>query len=89
MATAAVSLSGEQRKSVRTCTPEETMEKIGYSVEEAVRAPGIGRTVMYEKIRNGEIASVKVGRHRIIPADALRAYFAALQAEQRRGGDAA
>ena len=63
------------------------MDKIGYSVDEAVQASGIGRSVMFEKLRTGEIKSVKVGRRRIIPADALRAYFASLQAEQRQGSD--
>jgi excisionase family DNA binding protein len=65
------------------------MEKLGYSVDEAVRASGIGRTVMYELLRRGEIKSVKVGRHRIIPAEAIRAYFAALQSEQHQGDGAA
>lgn len=65
------------------------MEKIGLSVDETVEASGLSRSVVYEKLRTGEIQSVKVGRRRIIPADALRAYFAALQAEQRNGGSAA
>lgn len=58
------------------------IEKIGYSVDEAVEASGIGRTTLYELIGSGAIESIKVGRRRIIPADSIRAYFAAQRASQ-------
>lgn len=56
------------------------MDKIGYSVDEAVQASGIGRTSLYELLQAGEIDSIKVGRRRIIPADALQEFF-----DRRRG----
>jgi excisionase family DNA binding protein len=55
------------------------IEKIGYSIDEAVEASGIGRTTLYELMGSGEIESVKVGRRRIIPADSIRAYFDSLR----------
>ena len=44
------------------------------TVSEAARRLGIGRTLMYELISTGQVASVRVGRlRRIRPAD-LEAY---------------
>jgi excisionase family DNA binding protein len=51
------------------------MEKIGYSIEEAAEACGIGRTVMCALIRDRKIASVKIGRRRVIPAESVREYM--------------
>jgi excisionase family DNA binding protein len=65
------------------------VDKIGYSVDEACRVSGIGRSLMFEKIRSGEIVSVRVGRRRIIPADAIRAYFDRLQRSQQGDGGGA
>lgn len=56
--------------------------KIGYTVEEAAAALGVGRTVMYELL-DGQIESVKVGRRRIVPVDALTAFMDKLRAEQK------
>jgi excisionase family DNA binding protein len=51
------------------------LEKIGYSIEEAAEILGVGRTVMCALIRDGEVASVKIGRRRIVPAESLRNYL--------------
>lgn len=59
------------------------VEKLGYSIEEAAGAAGIGRSLLCELIRRGDIDSVKIGRRRIIPADSLRRYIARLVEEQR------
>jgi excisionase family DNA binding protein len=40
-------------------------------VSEAARRAGIGRTLMYGLIRRGTVRSVRMGRRRLIPADAL------------------
>jgi excisionase family DNA binding protein len=58
------------------------MDKIGYSIEEAADACGIGRTVMCALIRDGAIKSVKIGRRRVIPAESVRAYMRGLIAAQ-------
>ena len=52
--------------------------RILYSPEEAARALGVGRSMVYELLAAGALASVRVGRLRRIPADALHAYVASL-----------
>jgi excisionase family DNA binding protein len=51
-----------------------------YSVPDAVKAAGIGRTSVYQAIAAGELKAVKHGRRTLILADDLRAYLAALPA---------
>jgi excisionase family DNA binding protein len=41
------------------------------TVEEAADRLGVGRTVMYALVRSGAVESVRIGRLRRIPADAL------------------
>ena len=48
------------------------MEKLGYSVEDAAPILGVGRTTIFELIATGRLENVKIGRRRIIPADALQ-----------------
>jgi excisionase family DNA binding protein len=48
------------------------MDKLGYSVEDAAPILGVGRTTIFELIASGRLESVKIGRRRIIPADALQ-----------------
>jgi excisionase family DNA binding protein len=51
------------------------------TVSEAARRLGVGRTLMYELISTGQVASVRVGRlRRIRPAD-LEAYANSLLPE--------
>ncbi|MEW1585931.1 helix-turn-helix domain-containing protein [Micromonospora vinacea] len=40
-------------------------------VEEAARALGIGRSLVYDLIRSGRLRSFKVGSRRLIPAVAI------------------
>lgn len=54
------------------------------TVERAAERLDIGRTRVFELIAEGEIESVKIGRARRIPADALTAYVNRLRAEQSR-----
>lgn len=56
------------------------IEKVGYSIEEAAQSLGVGRTTVYELMNSGDLESVKVGRRRIIPADAVGAFLAARRA---------
>ena len=52
------------------------------SVEAAATQLSIGRTTMYALIKTGAITSVRIGRLRRIPAEALTAYTDRLVAEQ-------
>ncbi|MFF5357855.1 helix-turn-helix domain-containing protein [Streptomyces scabiei] len=49
---------------------------VGLTVVEAARRIGIGRTKLYEYVSSGEISSVKIGRLRRIPAEALNDFLA-------------
>jgi excisionase family DNA binding protein len=46
--------------------------------EEVASALGIGRTRVFELMRVGELRSVKIGKSRRIPTDAVREYVAGL-----------
>jgi excisionase family DNA binding protein len=59
------------------------MEKLGLSVDEAAEVIGIGRSVLYALVTAGEIESVKIGRRRVIPVDAVERYFDSLVAAAR------
>jgi len=40
--------------------------KLAYRIDEAVKATGLGRTFLYERIARGELKSIKVGGRRLI-----------------------
>lgn len=61
---------------------QTTTPRVLLTVEQAADALGIGRTNMFALIKSGEIESVKVGRLRRVPAAALDAYTARLNAQQ-------
>ncbi|MDP9269701.1 MAG: excisionase family DNA-binding protein [Chloroflexota bacterium] len=52
------------------------------SVERAARQLGIGRSRLYDEIGSGRLRSIRIGRRRLIPADALGEL-----AGQKAGGD--
>jgi excisionase family DNA binding protein len=56
----------------------EADDRLLLTVQEAARRLGIGRSLMYELIASGAVRSVRVGRLRRIPSDALRSYIASL-----------
>jgi excisionase family DNA binding protein len=48
-------------------------------VEDAARALGIGRSTVYDLIRSGRLRSIKIGRRRLVPRDAVEALIARLE----------
>jgi excisionase family DNA binding protein len=48
---------------------------VGLTVAEAARRIGIGRTKLYEYVTSGQIPSVKIGRLRRIPAEAVAEFL--------------
>lgn len=60
------------------------MSRILYPITEAAEQLGVGMTTAKSLIRSGELRSVKIGRSRRVPADALREYVQRLEAEQSR-----
>lgn len=47
--------------------------KLAFTVTEACRAIGIGRSKLYELIGQGRVETRKIGKRTIIPAESLRA----------------
>jgi excisionase family DNA binding protein len=52
------------------------------TAEQTADALRIGRTTVFALVKSGELESVKIGRLRRIPADAVEAYAARLLTEQ-------
>ena len=46
-----------------------------FDIVEAVRWSGIGRSVLYRLISEGEIVSIKVGKRRLVSRDSVRDYL--------------
>jgi excisionase family DNA binding protein len=57
------------------------MEKLLLTPEEAAEALNISRSMLYDLIRLRTIKSVKIGKARRIPAEAMRQYVDALMSE--------
>ena len=53
-------------------------ERLAYSITDAASASGIGRTKLYEFIRDGRLEARKMGRRTLIPAASLHALLASL-----------
>ena len=54
------------------------------TVEESAQKARISRAKMFQLLKAGEIESVKIGRSRRIPSEALTAYVDRLRTQQRR-----
>ncbi|MEU4164881.1 helix-turn-helix domain-containing protein [Actinoplanes sp. NPDC026670] len=59
------------------------------TIEQAARRLGIGRTLMYSLVMDGEIESVTIGRLRRIPVECLTEYVTKLRASQHDDDQAA
>lgn len=53
--------------------------KHAYSVTEAMESLGLSRQAVYNELNSGRLRSFKLGRRRMIPADALPAWLDAMQ----------
>lgn len=53
-------------------------QPLAYPIDKAARISGIGRTKLYEAIRDGKLVARKFGRRTVISAEALRAFLEAL-----------
>ncbi|MCB5166049.1 helix-turn-helix domain-containing protein [Streptomyces bambusae] len=62
------------------------MSQILYKPEEAVSLLRMGLTTVKAKIATGELRSIKIGRSRRIPAEALHEFVRRLDIEQNGDG---
>ncbi len=53
-----------------------------YTIEEAMTMLRMGRTTIFDQLRNGRLRSVREGRARRIPAKAIAEYIALLEREE-------
>src|SRR5215216_5334009 len=64
--------SGAAEGSVRQSSQLDQLRlPLVFSVEEAADRLGVGRTLMYSLVSSGAVESVRIGRLRRVPADAL------------------
>jgi excisionase family DNA binding protein len=54
------------------------LEQLALTVAEACAAARIGRTTLYEAIKNGDLIAAKYGRKTLIRVDDLRSWLAQL-----------
>jgi excisionase family DNA binding protein len=54
----------------------DSNERLAYSVEEAAAITGLSRDLLYDQMRTGKLAYLKVGRRRIITRQHLEAFLA-------------
>ena len=57
------------------------LRKLLFSMEEGWESTGLGRSTFLQLVREGRIETVRVGRRRLVTAEALEAFVASLKAE--------
>jgi excisionase family DNA binding protein len=63
-----------------------TATRLLYPTEEAAEQLGVGLTTVRALIKSGELRSIKIGRARRVPVDALREYVQKLDEQQNGAG---
>lgn len=58
-------------------------QKISFTIEQAVKATGIGRTAIFAAIKSGRLVARKNGRRTLIASSDLQQFVASLPAVDR------
>lgn len=61
------------------------MERVFVAIDEAAEALGIGRTMTYQLIKEGDLVSAKIGRRSLVTAESVREYAAKVSGVEPRG----
>jgi excisionase family DNA binding protein len=56
-------------------TQPDLAERLAYSVDEAARLTGLSRDLLYDQMRRGNLAYIKVGRRRLITRHHLQQFL--------------
>jgi excisionase family DNA binding protein len=78
-------LSQEQRDELPQQLTRPLPERVLLTAEEAAEQLGIGRTLLYKLIANGEIESIRIGRLRRVPTVAIQDYATRLVTRNQTG----
>jgi len=54
---------------------DRPVERLAYSVDEAAVITGLSRDLLYDEMRTGRLAYLKIGRRRIITRQHLEAFL--------------
>lgn len=54
---------------------DRPVERLAYSVDEAAAITGLSRDLLYDEMRTGRLAYLKIGRRRIITRQHLDAFL--------------
>jgi excisionase family DNA binding protein len=57
-------------------TGDSPVERLAYSVDEAAAITGLSRDLLYDEMRTGRLAYLKIGRRRIITRQHLETFLA-------------
>jgi len=55
------------------------IQPVGLSIEETIKATGLGRSSLYKEIAAGRLKSYKVGRRRLVSPEALKQWAQAAE----------
>lgn len=55
--------------------PGPATERLAYSIEEAARLTGLSRDLLYDQMRRGNLAYLKIGRRRLITRHHLQQFL--------------
>ena len=56
-------------------TSEPPRDRLAYSVDEAAAITGLSRDLLYDQMRAGRLAYLKIGRRRVITRQHLEAFL--------------
>lgn len=65
-----------------------TITPLAYSIAQACALSGLGRTTIYAAIGRGELETLKIGRRRLVTAEALHAWLNSCPAETSNAAEA-
>jgi excisionase family DNA binding protein len=65
----------ERGERMSQTAPDRRVEPLAYTVDEAAQATRLSRDLLYDEMRAGRLAYLKVGRRRIITRQHLEAFL--------------
>ena len=70
----------QQPRSAEKAARFSHLPKVNYTIDEAAYVANLGRSTLYEAILSGELETLKVGKRRLVPVEALKAWLTSKRA---------